>query len=256
MGLEINTLYRFEEFEIDPANRVFALAGKPIAIPSRAFDLLLYMARNSQRLLPKDELMKAVWGDTIVEESNLTQSVFLLRKALSAQSSTGNKLIVTVPGRGYACGASRTNRHPAGFGRAGDFDQRAGPPARGGAQPASGRREGEASEPLAQPMVHHGRRGWSRRHRGADRFSRRSAPRAEQAHPLATSGDGQRRRKSGGLVRHFAEWQISRLYRQTIDHHTGVAVRRDPFHPPRTRRCSGQAYLVSRCNPADSRRDS
>jgi DNA-binding winged helix-turn-helix (wHTH) protein len=101
MGTEINTLYRFEGFEIDPLNRTFALAGKPIAIPSRAFDLLVYMARNTQRLLTKEELMKAVWGDTIVEESNLTQSVFLLRKALSEQASAENKLIVTVPGRGY-----------------------------------------------------------------------------------------------------------------------------------------------------------
>jgi DNA-binding winged helix-turn-helix (wHTH) protein len=101
MGFETNTLYRFEGFELDPANRVLALGGKPIAIPSRAFDLLLYMARNTERLLTKDELMKAVWGDTIVEEANLTQSVFLLRKALSAQPSTENKLIVTVPGRGY-----------------------------------------------------------------------------------------------------------------------------------------------------------
>jgi DNA-binding winged helix-turn-helix (wHTH) protein/Tol biopolymer transport system component len=101
MGLETNTLYRFEGFELDPANRVFALGGKTIAIPSRAFDLLLYMARNTQRLLTKEELMKAVWGDTIVEESNLTQSVFLLRKALSEQAPAENKLIVTVPGRGY-----------------------------------------------------------------------------------------------------------------------------------------------------------
>jgi DNA-binding winged helix-turn-helix (wHTH) protein len=106
MGFETNTLYRFEGFEVDPANRIFALGGKPIAIPSRVFDLLLYMARNTQRLLTKDERMKVVWGDTIVEEANLTQSVFLLRKALSAQRPTGNKLIVTVrrvSSRGKRC---------------------------------------------------------------------------------------------------------------------------------------------------------
>jgi DNA-binding winged helix-turn-helix (wHTH) protein/Tol biopolymer transport system component len=100
MGLEINTLYRFEGFEIDPANRVFVLGGKPIAIPARAFDLLVYMARNTQRLLTKEELIKAVWGGAIVEDGNLTQSVFLLRKALSTHSSAENKLIITVPGRG------------------------------------------------------------------------------------------------------------------------------------------------------------
>jgi len=101
MGLEMKTLYRFEGFEMDPTNRVFGLGGKPIAIPSRAFDLLLYMTCNAQRLLTKEELMRAVWGGTIVEEGNLTQSVFLLRKALSAHPSMENQLIVTVPGRGY-----------------------------------------------------------------------------------------------------------------------------------------------------------
>jgi DNA-binding winged helix-turn-helix (wHTH) protein len=111
MGLEINALYRFQGFELDPANRVFGLEGKPIAIPARAFDLLLYMASNAERLLTKEELMKAVWGDAIVEESNLTQSVFLLRKALSAHPSTENRLIVTVPGRGYRF-ASKVERIP------------------------------------------------------------------------------------------------------------------------------------------------
>ena len=106
MGFETNTLYRFEGFELDPANRVFMLAGRPIAIPARAFDLLLYMARNTEWLLTKEELMTAVWGETIVEEGNLTQSIFLLRKALSAQRPTGNKLIVTVrrvSSRGKRC---------------------------------------------------------------------------------------------------------------------------------------------------------
>jgi len=101
MSLEINTLYRFDGFEMNPANRVFGFHGTPIVIPARAFDLLLYMARNPERLLTKEELMKAAWGDMIVEEGNLTQNVFLLRKALSVRSSTESKLIVTVAGRGY-----------------------------------------------------------------------------------------------------------------------------------------------------------
>src|SRR5580658_5407437 len=101
MGFEVNSLYRFEGFEMDPANRLVTGAGKPLAIPARAFDLLFYMVRNAERLLTKEELMKSVWGDAFVEEGNLTQSVFLLRKALSASQPTDNKLIVTVPGRGY-----------------------------------------------------------------------------------------------------------------------------------------------------------
>ena len=64
-------IYRFDEFEADPANRVLAWRGSTvlgsIQIPSRAFDLLLYMVRNPQRLLTKEELMDAIWGDVVVE---------------------------------------------------------------------------------------------------------------------------------------------------------------------------------------------
>ena len=101
MVVKINVLYRFEDFELDPINRVLKGAGQPISLHSRNFDLLRYMVRNPGRLLTKDELMNAVWGDTAVEEGNLTQGVFLLRKALTAGRPDGGKLIVTIPGRGY-----------------------------------------------------------------------------------------------------------------------------------------------------------
>jgi len=105
MGLEINNLYRFGEFELDAANRLFTHAGHRIPLPTRAFDLLAYMVRNPQRLLPKDELLKSVWGGAFVEDGNLTQSVFLLRKALSANQPAEGHLIVTVPGQGYLLAA-------------------------------------------------------------------------------------------------------------------------------------------------------
>jgi DNA-binding winged helix-turn-helix (wHTH) protein/Tol biopolymer transport system component len=101
MPNEINHLYRFAEFEIDPANRRLSAAGEPLAIHSRAFDLLLYMVRNPNRLLTREELMTAVWSDAAVEEANLTQNVFVLRKALAARQAVESKLIDTVPGRGY-----------------------------------------------------------------------------------------------------------------------------------------------------------
>ncbi len=101
MVVKINIFYRFEGFEMDPVNRVLKGAGQPIFLHSRTFDLLLYMVRNGGRLLTKEELMGAVWRDAAVEESNLTQGVFLLRKALAANRPEGGKLIVTIPGRGY-----------------------------------------------------------------------------------------------------------------------------------------------------------
>jgi DNA-binding winged helix-turn-helix (wHTH) protein/tetratricopeptide (TPR) repeat protein len=100
MVIKLNTLYRFDGFEVDPVNRVFKGAGQTIFLHARTFDLLLFMVRNPDRLLAKEELMNAVWGDTAVEEGNLTQGIFLLRKAL-ATGAEGGKVIVTVPGRGY-----------------------------------------------------------------------------------------------------------------------------------------------------------
>lgn len=100
MASGINSFYRFEGFEADAINRVLKAAGKPVSIPARAFDLLIYMVCNRERLLTKEELMGAVWGDVYVEDGNLTQAIFVLRKALSA-ARPENKFIVTVPGRGY-----------------------------------------------------------------------------------------------------------------------------------------------------------
>src|SRR5208282_599685 len=55
---------------------------------------------NSENVVPKDDLMKAVWPGTFVEESNLAQNVSVLRKTLG-DTVGANRYIVTVPGRGY-----------------------------------------------------------------------------------------------------------------------------------------------------------
>src|SRR5580693_2033306 len=103
--------YRFGSFEIHPASRTVTNGTEPVAITSRAFDLLLYMVRNPQRLLTKEELLNAVWADAAVEEGNLSQSVFLLRKAINLRNAVdGNSrpepLVVTIPGRGYQFAAA------------------------------------------------------------------------------------------------------------------------------------------------------
>ncbi|WP_158944510.1 winged helix-turn-helix domain-containing protein [Granulicella sp. S190] len=66
----------------------------------KTFDLLLYLIDHRTQVVTKDELLTAVWPDQIVEESNLSQHVFLLRKALSRHESK-RKMIETVAGRGY-----------------------------------------------------------------------------------------------------------------------------------------------------------
>jgi len=100
MSAERQHLFEFGPFRIDAANRLLLRGGEPVPLTPKAFDTLLFLVQNSGRLLDKDELMKALWPDSFVEEGNLSQNVFVLRKALG-QSSDQQPYIVTVPGRGY-----------------------------------------------------------------------------------------------------------------------------------------------------------
>jgi DNA-binding winged helix-turn-helix (wHTH) protein/tetratricopeptide (TPR) repeat protein len=79
-------------------------AGEQITIPPKAFDLLLLLARNRHRLMSKSEVMEALWPNTFVEEGNLTQHIYTLRKALGDRPD-GKPYIETVPRRGYRLAA-------------------------------------------------------------------------------------------------------------------------------------------------------
>ena len=94
-----NNLYEFGDFRLDPQNRVLRSSGAAVPLTPKAFDLLLMLVENAGRVVTKDELMKAVWPDSFVEESNLTQTVFMVRKALDEMA--GRRYILTVQGQGY-----------------------------------------------------------------------------------------------------------------------------------------------------------
>src|SRR6202050_4345802 len=96
----MSNLYRFAEFLLDPARRTLSRAGAPIALTPKAFDVLLFLVQNPNRLVTKEELLQAVWGDTFVEEGNLTQYISLLRKSLG-DNSEDTRLIVTIARKGY-----------------------------------------------------------------------------------------------------------------------------------------------------------
>jgi DNA-binding winged helix-turn-helix (wHTH) protein/tetratricopeptide (TPR) repeat protein len=101
MLLNAKELYRFDEFELDPVRRVLSRQDGPVLLTPKAFDVLAYMVLNPGRVVTKDELLKAVWPDSFVEEGNLAQYISGLRKAMGDKAS----LIATVPGRGYQFGA-------------------------------------------------------------------------------------------------------------------------------------------------------
>ena len=87
--------YRFGDFELQPSERRLLKAGEPVALPGRAFYLLLVLVERAGRLVSKDELLERVWPKLVVEESNLQVHVSALRKIL------GQDAIATVIGRGY-----------------------------------------------------------------------------------------------------------------------------------------------------------
>lgn len=92
--------YEFGEFRVDIGRRILLQAANTIALTPRQFDTLLYLVEHCDRVITKEELMKAIWSDAFVEENNLNQSVSAIRRALGERRGD-NRYIITVPGVGY-----------------------------------------------------------------------------------------------------------------------------------------------------------
>src|SRR5215813_11758104 len=103
MSHQPNHNYEFGPYRLDGAERLLSHDGEVVPLQPKVFDLLLVLVERHGRLLEKDELMKAVWPDTIVEEVNLANNISILRKTLS---ENGERYIETAPKRGYRFVAS------------------------------------------------------------------------------------------------------------------------------------------------------
>lgn len=84
---------------MDADQEVLSRDGEPLPLTPKAFQILLVLLRGGGELVTKDQIMKAVWPDTFVEETNLTRSIFSIRKALGETPET--QYIVTISGKGY-----------------------------------------------------------------------------------------------------------------------------------------------------------
>jgi len=93
-------LYEFGPFQLNTEERSLLRDGSFIPLTPKAYELLLLLIQKSGRVVSKDELMKALWPDTFVEEGNLTQHIFAIRKALGDAHSEP-VFIETVARRGY-----------------------------------------------------------------------------------------------------------------------------------------------------------
>lgn len=94
-------VYEFGPFRIDSVKRQLLREGEPITLTSKSFDTLLALVEHRGQVVNKDELMKRLWPDTVIEENNLTQQISMLRKALGERAGE-HRFVVTVPGRGYS----------------------------------------------------------------------------------------------------------------------------------------------------------
>lgn len=92
--------YEFGSYRFDVGQRVLTRAGEAVSLTPKATDLLTLLVTNAGQLVSREELVKQVWPDTFVEESNLTQNVFLLRQILG-DDRPSPKYIETVVRRGY-----------------------------------------------------------------------------------------------------------------------------------------------------------
>jgi eukaryotic-like serine/threonine-protein kinase len=100
MNPDPKVVYEFGPFRMDPDKQVLLRDGQLIAVTPKTFETLLVLVRRGREVVSKEELLKEVWPDSFVEEANLSQHIFKLRKALG-DTLEGERYIVTLPGRGY-----------------------------------------------------------------------------------------------------------------------------------------------------------
>ena len=94
-------MHEFDGYRLDTARRQLLTSnGLPVPLMPKALETLVYLVEHAGQTVSKDDLLRAVWPDTVVEENNLTQNISALRKALGEKAGE-HRFIVTVPGRGY-----------------------------------------------------------------------------------------------------------------------------------------------------------
>lgn len=113
-GLQ-SQIYEFGEFRVDSGKRLLVKNNDEIiSLTPKIFDTLLYLVENNGKVIEKDELMQAIWTDTIVEENNLNKNISVLRRVLGEKPGE-HRFIVTVPGHGYKFVAEVTPILDSGF---------------------------------------------------------------------------------------------------------------------------------------------
>lgn len=94
-------IYEFDEYRVDVAKRLLTKGdGGQVPLKPKVFDTLLYLIRHGVKVIEKDELMREIWADSVVEENNLNQNISVLRRVFGEKPGE-QRFIVTVAGHGY-----------------------------------------------------------------------------------------------------------------------------------------------------------
>ena len=93
-------VYRFGRFCLDHAERALFRDDRAVPLPPKAFDTLLLLVRNAGHLVSRQDLLKHIWRDALVEEGSLTRTISILRKILD-DGADRQEFITTVPTKGY-----------------------------------------------------------------------------------------------------------------------------------------------------------
>jgi adenylate cyclase len=91
-------MLQFEGYTLDIARNSLRTADRKIALRRKSFELLRYLAENPDRVVTKEELLKAIWPDVVVTDESLKHCVSEVRQAIGDSAQT---IIETVPRRGY-----------------------------------------------------------------------------------------------------------------------------------------------------------
>src|SRR5947209_10504235 len=92
-------VFRFGDHVLDIERRELRCGAEPVALEPQVFDLLVYLVRNRDRVVTKDNMIDGVWGGRIVSDSALTTRLNAVRKAVD-DSGAAQRVIRTVPRRG------------------------------------------------------------------------------------------------------------------------------------------------------------
>jgi DNA-binding winged helix-turn-helix (wHTH) protein len=90
----------FPPFHLDLANEQLWREKEIIPLRPKTFAVLRHLVEHTGRLVTKDELLHAVWGDTHVSDEGLRDYLREIRKALG-DDATSPRFVETVHGRGY-----------------------------------------------------------------------------------------------------------------------------------------------------------